>query len=348
MTMARHVRVEYPGAIYHVTCRMLGDARSQLFKVDADYERYLLRLSERVEQYNIRLYIFTCMRNHVHLVCETPEGNLSKFMHSLSTAYTVYYNLRYKRHGHLFDGRFKAKLVDGDSYLLALSRYVHLNPVKIAGVKSKTADEKIEILRKYRWSSYPGYIDKKRRLEYVEYSPVSALMGGDSKSWPGLYRRYVEDGLDCFDREFLDAYRISPRCIGGSDFVARVDKLYCEISDRYTSPEDMTFRRVVEPLKAETVFSVIEDVFAIERCELLLRRREFSPRDITAALLLKYCGLTQREVAKLLNVSRGATVSKQIIRSRKLIVENSELRIQVEQCEKCLNELRVTEQLLKA
>jgi REP element-mobilizing transposase RayT len=258
--MARHGRVEYPGAIYHVTSRMLGDARSRLFKVDADYERYLLRLSERVEQYNIRLYMFTCMRNHTHLVCETPEGNLSKFMQSLSTAYTVYYNLRHKRHRHLFDGRFKAKLVDSDNYLLALSRYVHLNPIKVAGVKSKTTEEKVEILRKYRWSSYPGYIDEKRRLEFVEYSPFSALMGGDSKRWPGLYQRYVEEGLDCSDREFLETYQISPRCIGGSDFVSRVEKLYCEISDKYTSPEDMTFRRVVEPLKFETVFSVIEDV----------------------------------------------------------------------------------------
>ena len=121
-----------------------------------------------------------------------------------------------------------------------------------------------------------------------------------------------------------------------------------EISDKYTSPEDVTFRRVVEPLEAETVFSVIEDVFEIERCELLLRRREFPQRGITAVLLLKYCGFTQREIAKLLNVSRGATVSKQIIRSRKLIAKDRELRSQAEKCEKRLNELRVTEQLLKA
>ena len=110
----------------------------------------------------------------------------------------------------------------------------------------------------------------------------------------------------------------------------------------------MTFRRVVKPLDSETVFSVIEDVFEIERRELLLRRREFPPRLHTAVLLLKYCGHTQREIAKLLNVSRGATVSKQIIRSRKLIAEDSELRSQVEKCEKRLNELRVTDQLLNA
>ena len=140
--MARQLRVEYPGAIYHVTCRMLGDSRSRLFRDNADFDRFLLRLSERVEQYNIRLYMYTLMLNHVHLVFETPEGNISRFMHSMTTAYTVYYNLRHKRHGHLFDGRFKAKLVDGDNYLLALSRYVHLNPVKVARVKNRSFDRK--------------------------------------------------------------------------------------------------------------------------------------------------------------------------------------------------------------
>ena len=100
--MARHLRVEYPGAIYHVTCRMVGSWRTEktyLFKDDADRERFLDQLAERIEQYNIRLYLFVCMTNHFHLVFETPEGNCSKFMQSLSTAYTVYYNLRRSHHG---------------------------------------------------------------------------------------------------------------------------------------------------------------------------------------------------------------------------------------------------------
>ena len=344
--MARHVRVEFPGAIYHVTCRMLGDARSRLFKEDADYERYLLRLSERVEQYNIRLYMYVCMRNHVHLVLETPEGNLSQFMQSISTAYTVYYNLRHERHGHLFDGRFKAKLVDGDNYLLALSRYVHLNPIKVAGVKTKPVEERIAYLRRYRWSSYPGYIDVKRRLEFVEYSPVSALMGGDPKRWPGLYRRYVEDGLDVADREFLDAYRVSPRCIGGGHFVSRVDEMYHEITGKYTSPEDVTFRRVVEPLDSESVFSVIVDVFKIEKSDLLNQRRDYPLRGIAALLLLKYCGLTQRQIAGLLKIRSGSTVSKQIALSRKLIAEDEEWNRPVRKCKRILSEMRVSAQLL--
>ena len=191
--MARHLRVEFPGAIYHVTCRMVGDAPSygnyggtgapsygnyggtgapsygnyggtgapsrsicggtswpperRLFRDEADHERFLERLAERVEQYHIRLYLFVLMTNHFHLVFETPETNCSKFMQSLSTAYTVYYNLRHGRHGHLLDGRFKAKPVDGDDYLLALSRYVHLNPVQVGSMKDKPIKERIEAWR---------------------------------------------------------------------------------------------------------------------------------------------------------------------------------------------------------
>ncbi len=196
--MARHLRVEYPGAIYHVICRMVGGAPSsenyggtgalsfmdcggtswppekRLFRDDADHERFLDRLAERTEQFNVRLYLFVCMTNHFHLVFETPEANCSKFMQSLSTVFTVYYNLRHGRHGHLLDGRFKAKLVDGDptsprlrrasDYLLALSRYVHLNPVQVGSMKDKPITERIEALRAWRWSSYPSYIGKRKAL----------------------------------------------------------------------------------------------------------------------------------------------------------------------------------------
>lgn len=148
--MARHLRVEFPGAIYHVTVRMIGDwqaDQARLFQDDADRQRFLDRMAERVKQFHVRLYLFCLMTNHFHLVCETPEANLSRFMQSLTTAYTVYYNLRHRRHGHLLGGRYKAKLVEGDEYLLVLSRYVHLNPVCVEAIKNRPVKEKIDYLQ---------------------------------------------------------------------------------------------------------------------------------------------------------------------------------------------------------
>ena len=233
--MARHLRVEFSGAIYHVACRMIGDTpppggyggtgwcteRTYLFKDDADREHFLARLAERVEDYHIRLYLFVCMTNHFHLVFETPETNCSKFMQSLLTAYTVYYNRRHRRHGHLFDGRYKAKLVEGDDYLLALSRYVHLNPVQVGEWKSKAIEERIKALRAYRWSSYPSYIGKRRVLDFVEYGPLLAEMRGREREWPKRYREFVETGLsesdpsspgyDVTSEDFKAALKLSPR-----------------------------------------------------------------------------------------------------------------------------------------
>jgi len=203
--MARHLRVEYPGAIYHVTCRMVGNWQAEktyLFKDDADHERFVERLGERVEQFNIRLYLFVCMTNHFHLVFETPEANCSKFMQSLSTAYTVYYNLRHGRHGHLFDGRYKAKLVEGDDYLLSLSRYVHLNPVQVSRHRHMPIEERIQILRSHRWSSYPSYIGKAKALDFVEYGPLLSEMNGKRGERPKHYREFVESGLaECDDEK---------------------------------------------------------------------------------------------------------------------------------------------------
>jgi len=125
--MARKLRVQFEGAIYHVTIR--GVERRTLFNDNNDCERFLECLGEAVEESGVRLYLFCLMTNHVHLLVETPQGNLSAFMHKLQTAYTVYYNLRHKRVGHLMQGRFGAKPVEGDTYLLVLSRYIHLNPV---------------------------------------------------------------------------------------------------------------------------------------------------------------------------------------------------------------------------
>ena len=153
------------------------DGRDRLFRDSGDYGRFLDRLGERIDDFGIRLYLFCLMSNHYHLVLETPEGNLSRFMQSLTTAYTVYYNLRHKRHGHLLDGRFKAKVVSGDDYLLQLTRYVHQNPVWVADWRRKPLSEQIRHLRGYRWSSYGGYIGEAKPWNFVDEGPVRALMG---------------------------------------------------------------------------------------------------------------------------------------------------------------------------
>ncbi len=334
--MARQLRVEYSGAIYHVTCRMIGDwqvDKARLFKDDADRERFLERLGERVEQFHIRLYLFVLMTNHFHLVFETPEGNCSKFMQTLATAYTVYYNRRHGRHGHLLDGRFKAKLVDGDDYLLALSRYVHLNPVEVGEWKEKPIKERIACLRDYRWSSYPGYIGKCKAMDFVAQGPLLARMQGKERDRPRRYREFIETGLAESDDDFKVALKQSPRCIGGEDFRVWVDDLYRERLQARARPEDVSFRHITVPLGVDKVLSVLADVFGIGTDEFNRRRQDSPLRAVAAMFLLRYAGLSQRDVADVLAVGSGAAICNQLSRFPKKLAKDRRLRELVKDAE---------------
>ena len=127
--MARPLRTEYPGAWYHVTCR--GNERRAIFGDDRDREIFLEIVDKTRELFGVEVHGYVLMENHVHLILMTPEGNLQKFMQRLNTSHTVSFNRRHRRSGHLFQGRYKAILIDADSYLLELSRYLHLNPVRV-------------------------------------------------------------------------------------------------------------------------------------------------------------------------------------------------------------------------
>ena len=341
--MARHLRVEFPGAIYHITCRMIGSwhaDRGLLFKDDADRRRFLDQLAERVEQYEIRLYLFVLMANHFHLVFETPAANCSKSMQSLLTAYTVYYNLRHRRHGHLLDGRFKAKLVEGDDYLLSLSRYVHLNPVHVGAAKRQTIEERIKALRAYPWSSYPCYIGKRKALDFVEYGPVLAGIHGRRGEWPRRYRKFVETGLAESDKEFVTALKASPRSIGSDTFRAWVDELHQKRLKTHARPEDVSFRHASEPLPVEDVLTILGEVFEVEIDELSRRRHNSPLRGVAARFLIRYAGLSQRGVADLLDVGSGAAICNQLTRLPDKLAKDKRLRREFRRADKLLVERR--------
>ena len=344
--MARHLRVEFHGAIYHVTCRMIGDRRvdrSRLFVDDRDRDRFVDRLAERVEQYNIRLYLFACMTNHFHLVFEPPAGNCSRFMHSLSTAYTVYYNLRHGRHGHLLDGRYKAKLVEDDDYLLALTRYVHLNPVQVGPVKKRPIDEKIRHLRSYPWSSYQSYIGRRKALDFIEHGPILVRMsvgrGAGQAARRKAYGQFVESGLAESDDDFNQALEASPRSIGSDGFRAWVDKLYHDLTEGRSIREDVAFRRVTEPLAIDAVLDTVAGMMDVEVSAFGERRRNSALRAIAARMLTRFAAQTQRQAAHHLDMGTGGAVSAQIRRLPGLLAKDRQLRRTVARVEERLVQL---------
>ena len=127
--MARPLRIQYRDAYYHVTCR--GNDRRSIYRDDSDRELFLEKLKASLEIYGVALHAYVLMGNHFHVLVQSPKANLSEFMRHFNIAYTGAYNRRHKRVGHLYQGRYKAILVESGIYLLELSRYLHLNPIRI-------------------------------------------------------------------------------------------------------------------------------------------------------------------------------------------------------------------------
>jgi len=309
--MARPLRVEYQGAIYHVTIR--GNDRRNIFRDDRDRQRFCDRLADCVEAHEVRLYMFCLMTNHVHLMLETPAGNLSEFMHRLQTAYSVYFNRRHQRSGHLFQGRYGARVVRGETYILRLSRYVHLNPVFTRAAKKLPLRERIDMLRRYRWSSYRGYIGRAAPLEFVDYAPMLAMTKAPTKAKrPAEYRKFVEAAIAESDRDLERILALSPLAIGSEKFMHWVRGIHDKLSGKHGRPEDVTLRRRSHRLGTDRAIEIVCSQLGADIEEVSRRRRDSLLRPIVAKMLCRYCGLTQRQAGELLGLSTGAAVSHQL------------------------------------
>ena len=182
--MARPLRIELPGAVYHVMSR--GNRRDVIVRDEHDRHRWLEWLRRVVEQYRWHLLAYCLLDNHYHLFLRTPLANLSAGMLTLNGSYTSYHNRRHSLVGHLFQGRYKAHVVEDGHHFDAISRYIHLNPVR-AGL-CRRADG-------WPWSSCPGYYRAARGAAWVSYADVLADFGGVTPQGRRRYRRFVEAGV---------------------------------------------------------------------------------------------------------------------------------------------------------
>jgi REP element-mobilizing transposase RayT len=322
--MARPIRIEYEGAVYHVTLR--GNHRCDIFQSDGDRDHFLNTLAESLHRFDVCLYLFCLMTNHVHLVLATPRGNLSRFMHRLQTAYTVYFNRRNRQSGHLMQGRFGASLVDEDEYILRLSRYVHLNPVFTKAQRSRPLGERIKFLRAYPWSSYRSYIGRSKPLDYVDYSPVLYMISPVKSRQPATYRRFVEAGIDDIDAAFVETKERSRLCIGSDACHERIEAMYQERVKGYGRAEDISFRRQGRTLPVEQVLDCVCQVLGVSRTVLATRQRDSMVRPVAAKTLCDHSGLTQRQVAEVLNLTSGGAVSKQLEKLSKTLEKDKSVK----------------------
>jgi putative transposase len=325
--MARPVRLLVEDGIYHVTLR--GNERRDIFYDDADRQRFLAMLGHSAQAFEIRVLLYCLMTNHVHLVVQTPQANLSAFMHRLQTAYTVYFNRRHRRSGHLVQGRFGAKLVQEEGYLLKLSRYVHLNPVFVGAMRREPVKARVEFLRSYPWSSYRSYIGRAEPEEFVDYKKVlEGFRGGVSKR-RREYRGFVESGIEDVDAAFIEEQGASGLCIGTEAFRDGTLTLYERLVAGQGRKEDVSYRASRRRLPTDQVLEAVCRGMGVTRKELLRSHGSGWARPVAARMLTRYGGLSQREAAQELGVGTGAAVSIQLRRIDEAMREGDTLRHQV-------------------
>lgn len=218
--MARPVRVEFEDASYHVMAR--GNGRQQVFFDDSDRQLFVQTLGEALDQYGLELIAWVLMPNHYHLILRTPRGNLSRAMGWFQTTFTVRYNRRHRRVGHLFQGRYKAQVVEASSHATRLIRYVHLNPVRRRRRGKVLLVGTPKDLDGYGWSSHPDYAGLRKEALLPLCWDWLAGPGGTAKQARLAYRRQMAQtwGLGLVECPWDDL--AGGLVLGSEDFEAEV------------------------------------------------------------------------------------------------------------------------------
>ncbi len=184
--MPRQARLDVPGALHHIMVR--GIDKTKIFRDDQDKARFLERLGQIVEEGRSSVYAWVLMDNHVHILFKSGKDGISNFMRKLLTWYAQYFNRRHRRTGHLFENRYKSILCDEDNYLLALIRYIHLNPVRAGLVAT------LEQLDRYRWTGHRVIIGKTNH-SWMDIDRVLSEFGSTRRKATNEYRRFLQEGF---------------------------------------------------------------------------------------------------------------------------------------------------------
>ncbi len=312
--MARPLRIQYPGAFYHVTSR--GNERKDIFRSMEDREKFLGYLESATFRYGASIHVYCLMSNHYHLLLETPMGNLSEIMRHINGAYTAYFNAKRRRAGHLFQGRYKAILVEADSYAAELSRYIHLNPVRARMVKSPGD---------YRWSSYSAYVGIADPAPWLKTDFVLNLLTRDPQVAQKRYREFVEALLNAPGESPLKAV-VASTILGGEQFVREVVEKYAE--EAGGEAQNAANKELFPRPSIDEVVAEVEAGWA---------GPEKLARKIAIYLCHRFTGGTLRQIGVRFDLKESA-VAQASRRFAGTLAENQDLAAQVATLEKSLAE----------
>ena len=312
-----------------------GNERKAIYRSDADRRHFVDLLAEMVSRYRVRLHGYVLMENHYHLLLELQESNLSRALQWLNVSYSVWFNRRHGRTGHLFQGRFKSIAVSSAEWGLELSRYVHLNPVRTAALGSgkrdrqaqkagastvpdpKAVQERLEQLRTYRWSSYRAYVGLEQSPAWLECETILKLGGRSKLTPPRRYLEYVEEAVrEGLERSPWDELR-EQVLLGGAQFLAGVK----QVVQGHRQEQRGARRLVAVRPKFDAVVAAIERVKGEKWSEFRDRHGDRG-RDMALHLGQKECGLKLTELAAAVGLENYAVVSTNVRRYEEFLKTN--------------------------
>jgi putative transposase len=276
-----------------------------------------------LDQDGVILYAYVCLENHIHLLVETPLANIDRFMQRLNTAYSMYFRYKHSRPGHSFQGRYGARLVSGDEYLVRLTRYIHLNPIRKERMKTWTVTKKKEYLNRYAWSSYRGYVDKEYAEEDVDYKWLELMGRRSMRGRRDAYRRYVEGVIAEKDDVLEKGMGAGRYAIGAEEFCEEVAVELKEARLRKGCfGRDVTWPSLKERTVQEVEDAVV-DVFGVERRLLKEHGRRAGPAKMVALeLCCEFTDNSQRQIGVHFGYTSNGAVGKQRQKLRELMAED--------------------------
>jgi hypothetical protein len=248
-------------------------------------------------------------------------------MQRLNTAYSMYYRYKHSKPGHCFQGRYSAKLVGGDEYIISLIRYIHLNPVKIQRMKNRSLAEKIKYLRSYEWSSYIGYIDSNREEEIIDYYWLSLMGRKTHRGNQKAYQRYVEGMIDKEDEKCKEALEASRYAVGDEKFVEDVEGQVKDLKvDRGAIGRDVFLPKESE-IPIEDIEKEIAKAFRVKVRDLHISGKRMGyVKGLAIELICQLTKKTQREVGKYFGYKDESSSGKQRKKIQALLKEDGNLK----------------------
>jgi len=313
--MSRPLRIQYPDAWYHVMNR--GRRGEEIFEGKKDYDAFIDLLKDIVEDYKVNIAAYCLMSNHYHLLIQTPEGNISRSMRHLNGVYTQRYNRFHHCDGQLFRGRYKCILVDADSYLLELVRYIHRNPLAVGMV---------EDLSKYTWSSHTGYLSGSKKWDWLHKNYVLSLFAKNKAESIRRYKQFVsKETLDEINQMF--GRRNLPTVVGKTSFINKIKEKFFEKEIHEEIPTSKSLAPDVDRIIREVC-----KLYDINTNGLLISRRGYfnEPRNVAIYLIRHLRGDKLKDVGEFFGISKNSTISSVDRRLKREMIKNKRMKKTVE------------------